>query len=314
MQLRICLIAGLCAAVLGLSTPAQAKSRRDRPAADAKKSQGRAKRAKGPCLSPLVHVVRKRGRHIEHRRLHLTRCDGSVRDGAVDSVSVLARSRDVERPLLPEIRQYRKRKPARRKDGYLSQHVRRVHPGLVARLQKVADHWPGKTLQIISGHRPDARRTSRHHSGRALDLRVEGVSKRALRNFLRKLPDTGVGYYPNSYFVHMDVRGNKAYWVDRSGPGEPPDYGPWPRKSRRKAARTASTVTKVQAQTRQVVARALAQLAPLTDSALASPPTRAPQAAAHGPAALPEQHREHEPSEGEVMRIRAEALATIRDL
>src|SRR5690606_9609465 len=45
---------------------------------------------------------------------------------------------------------------------------------------------------------------------------------------LRKFDQTGVGYYPNSYFVHMDVREDRGYWVDRSGPGEPADYGRWP--------------------------------------------------------------------------------------
>jgi hypothetical protein len=45
---------------------------------------------------------------------------------------------------------------------------------------------------------------------------------------LQELSETGVGYYPNSTFVHVDVRPDAAYWVDRSGPGEPPDYGPWP--------------------------------------------------------------------------------------
>jgi hypothetical protein len=33
-----------------------------------------------------------------------------------------------------------------------------------------------------------------------------------------------VGYYPNSTFVHVDVRAASAYWVDRSGPGEKPNY------------------------------------------------------------------------------------------
>jgi hypothetical protein len=44
--------------------------------------------------------------------------------------------------------------------------------------------------------------------------------------------DTGCGYYPNSSFVHVDVRqpgtGHVA-WIDASGPGEPPHYvASWP--------------------------------------------------------------------------------------
>jgi hypothetical protein len=32
----------------------------------------------------------------------------------------------------------------------------------------------------------------------------------------------GVGYYPNSSFVHLDVRETNTYWVDYAGPGEAP--------------------------------------------------------------------------------------------
>jgi hypothetical protein len=104
----------------------------------------------------------------------------------------------------------------------------RLHEGLIERLSKVADHFPGKTLEVVSGHRPEARFTSRHHHGRALDFRVRGVTRERLRDFLRSFEATGVGYYPNSSFVHMDVRDDKGYWVDRSGPGEAADYGAWP--------------------------------------------------------------------------------------
>ncbi len=200
-----------------------------------KKTRGK-KKEKPPCYAPEVQVVRRRGAEVENRSLALTYCDGTPNPAALDSVSVLARPRDVPRPGLPEIKAYRRlpvdRGPRekRRDAAYVSKSVRRVHPGLLSRLQRVANRFPGKTIEIISGHRPDARKTSRHHHGRALDMRVVGVSRETLRDFLRTLPETGVGYYPNSYFVHMDVREDKGYWVDRSGPGEKPDYGPWPPK------------------------------------------------------------------------------------
>jgi hypothetical protein len=31
-----------------------------------------------------------------------------------------------------------------------------------------------------------------------------------------------VGYYPNSSFLHLDVRGYNSYWIDYAGPGEAP--------------------------------------------------------------------------------------------
>jgi hypothetical protein len=206
-------------------------------AARAGKSKTRAQTKKkdaGPCLAPAVQLVRSRGLELEPRKLALTHCDGSPNPGALDSLSVLARPRDVDRPTPEEIRAYQKRplksgpKSKRRDPLFVSAEVMRVHPGLLSRLQQVANKFPGRALEIVSGYRPDARVTSRHHHARALDFRVEGVSNERLRDFLRSLEETGVGYYPNSSFVHVDVREDKGYWVDRSGPGEPADYGVWP--------------------------------------------------------------------------------------
>jgi hypothetical protein len=38
------------------------------------------------------------------------------------------------------------------------------------------------------------------------------------------LNDVGVGYYPNSTHIHLDVRDKTTYWVDYSFPGERPHY------------------------------------------------------------------------------------------
>ena len=47
-----------------------------------------------------------------------------------------------------------------------------------------------------------------------------------LRDFLRSaFQRIGVGYYPNSDFVHLDVRARvSAFWIDYSGPGERAKY------------------------------------------------------------------------------------------
>ncbi len=98
---------------------------------------------------------------------------------------------------------------------------------LLQHLSRISDHFGGRTIHIMSGFRPAGGRTregSRHVSGDAVDLKVQGVPNRTLIEFLRTLPDCGVGYYPNSSFVHFDVRDRKAYWVDRSGPGERSEY------------------------------------------------------------------------------------------
>jgi hypothetical protein len=68
--------------------------------------------------------------------------------------------------------------------------------------------------------------------GRAVDFRIIGVPNEALRDYLRTFPNVGVGYYPNSTFVHFDARDAPAYWVDYSRPGQPPQY----RRSRARRA------------------------------------------------------------------------------
>jgi uncharacterized protein YcbK (DUF882 family) len=57
-----------------------------------------------------------------------------------------------------------------------------------------------------------------------MDFHVAGVSNAELRDFCKGLGDVGVGYYPRSSFVHLDVRDTSAFWVDSSGPGEAPRY------------------------------------------------------------------------------------------
>ena len=46
----------------------------------------------------------------------------------------------------------------------------------------------------------------------------------ALRDYCKSHDGVGVGYYPNSGFIHLDVRERWTYWVDESGRGEPPRY------------------------------------------------------------------------------------------
>lgn len=82
-----------------------------------------------------------------------------------------------------------------------------------------------KPVQLISGLRSKARKTSRHHDGHAADFRIEGVGNKALWTYCKsRFRKVGLGYYPNSKFVHMDVRDKAYYWIDDSGPGEPSKY------------------------------------------------------------------------------------------
>ncbi|MDQ3038076.1 MAG: LysM peptidoglycan-binding domain-containing protein, partial [Myxococcota bacterium] len=114
------------------------------------------------------------------------------------------------------------------------------HPRLALLLAAISDHFGGREITIVSGRREAGgytRESSRHTEGRATDIRVRGVSARALWDYCRTLVDTGCGYYPRSTFVHVDVRTSAAQWVDWSSPGRRARYGnlsrPWPRMCRR---------------------------------------------------------------------------------
>jgi uncharacterized protein YcbK (DUF882 family) len=101
-------------------------------------------------------------------------------------------------------------------------------PRLIELIGTVSNHFGSRRLEIISGFRPYSPTQytahSNHNIGHAMDFRVVGVPNEVLRDYCRTLKDVGVGYYPNSTFVHLDVRSSPAFWIDFSRPGEPPRY------------------------------------------------------------------------------------------
>jgi hypothetical protein len=309
----------------GAQTPGSAREATARAAGSAKESAPTGSKAGSgalakttkakPCYARPLQLARVRGEQVEPRELSVTLCSGAPNLAALDELSILARPRDVARPSPAEVRAYRARPVAKgkiakkdrkkyRNPAYVTDHIMRLHKGLLVRLQKIAKRYPGKIIEVVSGYRPDARVTSRHHHGRALDLRVAGVTRERLISFVRGFDDTGVGYYPNSYFVHVDVREEKAFWVDRSGPGEAPDYGPWPVKKQ-----------PLDREREQVVKGALAALA-----ALDQPVFRDEQRTAHLTRTLersPVRQPEQEPDDmslADVKRVRAEAKRALDQL
>jgi uncharacterized protein YcbK (DUF882 family) len=103
-----------------------------------------------------------------------------------------------------------------------------IDPRLAALVGQVSDHFHGRPLHVVSGFRPYSpvqyTAHSNHNVGRAMDFSVDGVPNTVVRDFCRTFRSAGVGYYPNSSFVHLDVRTGKAYWIDYSHPGEAPHY------------------------------------------------------------------------------------------
>jgi uncharacterized protein YcbK (DUF882 family) len=107
--------------------------------------------------------------------------------------------------------------------------VKRTHTRLMRVLSYVADHFNGRTIVVVSAYRAENNGNdgaSRHANGEAIDIRVEGVPNEVVRDYCLTLSKVGVGYYPRSSFVHVDIRSKAVYWVDWSRPGEPPLYLP----------------------------------------------------------------------------------------
>jgi uncharacterized protein YcbK (DUF882 family) len=99
---------------------------------------------------------------------------------------------------------------------------------LVTLVATVSDHFGGREVNVVSGFRPYSptqySRHSNHNEGRAIDFSIKGIANETVRDFCRTLHNVGVGYYPNSLFVHLDVRDSNAYWVDYAAPGQAPRY------------------------------------------------------------------------------------------
>jgi uncharacterized protein YcbK (DUF882 family) len=150
------------------------------------------------CVKAPIEVIAG----AESAKLSLAKCDGAAAPEGVDRLSTLARAPG-----------------AHRLDARLVEH-----------LELAVDHFRKGTeparVMLVSGYRPRSA-GSYHSTGRALDFRIDGVANEALVAFCKSLPDTGCGFYPNSGFVHMDVRdagtGHVA-WTDASRSGEAPRY------------------------------------------------------------------------------------------
>lgn len=101
--------------------------------------------------------------------------------------------------------------------------TRAVRPELYEMLSRIYDHFGQKRISLVSGFRFAERDSSRHFHASAMDIRIEGVSPRAVYDFAESLDagGMGIGIYPHSGFVHVDFRapGEPSYrWRDLSGP------------------------------------------------------------------------------------------------
>jgi uncharacterized protein YcbK (DUF882 family) len=98
-----------------------------------------------------------------------------------------------------------------------------MDPRLPEVLRRAVEKFQAETVQVVSGFRApkyqlmlrkkgrEVARDSQHPRGNAVDFRLPGVPLKVLLKFVRSLGVGGVGYYPESRFVHADV-GPVRFW------------------------------------------------------------------------------------------------------
>lgn len=96
-----------------------------------------------------------------------------------------------------------------------------IDPRLLDVAYRLQQHFGAGELRFLSGYRTPKRLGSNHGYGRAIDLVVAGATDEEVATYARTVGFVGVGIYPTSGFVHLDVRDRSYFWVDRSGPGKP---------------------------------------------------------------------------------------------
>jgi uncharacterized protein YcbK (DUF882 family) len=102
--------------------------------------------------------------------------------------------------------------------------IAEMDPKLIVLLNDVSDKFgDNQVLHIISGYRsPESNaklaaasngvaKHSMHMDGKAIDIRMPGKNLAQLHKAAMSMKAGGVGYYPDSQFVHMDT-GRVRYW------------------------------------------------------------------------------------------------------
>jgi uncharacterized protein YcbK (DUF882 family) len=89
-------------------------------------------------------------------------------------------------------------------------------PRLLELLFRISQRTHQKII-LVSGFRAPMFSTatlSYHTRGMAADIRVPGMTPLMVRDLAFAMGVKGIGYYPVSEFVHVDVRPDQQYWID----------------------------------------------------------------------------------------------------
>jgi uncharacterized protein YcbK (DUF882 family) len=89
-------------------------------------------------------------------------------------------------------------------------------PRLIELLYRITQRTHQK-IELVSGFRApmfSLAQLSYHTRGMAADIRVPGMTPLMVRDMARAMGVKGIGYYPVSQFVHVDVRDDHQEWTD----------------------------------------------------------------------------------------------------
>jgi uncharacterized protein YcbK (DUF882 family) len=89
-------------------------------------------------------------------------------------------------------------------------------PRLISLLYRIAQRT-GQKILLVSGFRApmfSLATLSYHTRGMAADIRIPGMTPLMVRDLAESMGVKGIGYYPVSGFVHVDVRDQLTTWTD----------------------------------------------------------------------------------------------------
>jgi len=90
------------------------------------------------------------------------------------------------------------------------------HPG--AEIEIVCGYRSRWTNEFLRSHTTGVAKNSLHIQAEAIDLRIPGINTIKLRQAALALRRGGVGYYPHSDFIHVDI-GRVRQWCFDCPPG-----------------------------------------------------------------------------------------------
>lgn len=77
--------------------------------------------------------------------------------------------------------------------------------GSSAPIEVICGYRSPKTNAMLAARSGEVAKHSLHMDGKAVDIRIKGVELRNLHKAALSMQQGGVGYYPASNFVHLDV-------------------------------------------------------------------------------------------------------------